>query len=295
MTSSATSGRIAIFGATGNVGKALIPLLLDEEKEHIHDVRIVTRRSTDITERASIRVISGNYCEDAHAVMSAMDGCQKAFIILPQSSTSDDMIKHGRFLGDCAVQAGVQTIVRLSSFGIDSGSEKYVCSQGPLGDAHIAIERYYGELGLQVVSVRPTSFFSNLGYNLDEIRTSFTMSTPLGSSAKVNWVSCGDIAAVVAKVLSATQWDRYGTVVDVTGPKENTLGGPGMCEVLGKISGTTNQQSIVYKETEVPSDPAYAGLWNFLRSGGFDCHTDSVERITLKPGTKLEDISLGTS
>jgi uncharacterized protein YbjT (DUF2867 family) len=277
---------IAVFGATGNVGKALVPLLV---KSALEEIRVVTRRGDDLMEHKSIRVIQGDYCVDKMAAITAMKGCDKILVILPQSLTTEEMIKCGKFLGDCASEAGVATVVRISSFGIDSKSSKHVCSQGPLGVAHLALEDYYSALGLQVVSIRPTSFFSNIFFNLEEIRTQSTMSTPLGTSAKVNWVSCKDIAAVAAKVLTAVHWDQYGTVIDVTGPKENTLSGPEVVKILTRKLGM--EKPIVYKETDIPPSPEYAGLWLFLRNGGFDCHVDSVEKITSEPATKFDDIS----
>lgn len=224
--------------------------------------------------------------------MKALKGCDKMFVVLPQSLTAEDMVRRGKFLGDCAVEANVPTLVRLSSFGIDRKSSKYVCSQGPLGEAHVTLEKYYSELGLHVVSIRPTSFFSNLDFNLQEMQTQSTMSTPLGIVAKVNWVSCRDIAAVVANVLVACPWDHYGGVIDITGPPENTLSGPGLAEILTSCRTGSFDSPIVYKETGIPPSPDYAGLWDFMRSGGFDCHTDSVEEITGNSAVKLKDKSL---
>jgi uncharacterized protein YbjT (DUF2867 family) len=287
---------IAVFGATGNVGNALLPLLI-ASSERFKEIRIVTKRpdNNNVMKHASIKVIQGDYCVDQAAVLTALKGCDKMFVLLPQSLTSEDMVRHGKFLGDCAITAGVPTMIRLASFGIDQNSHNYVCSQGPLGDAHVTLENYYSELGLQVVSIRPTSFISNLNFNLQEIRSQSTMSTPLGTSAKTNWVSCKDIAAVVAKVLEPPpdRWDHYGSVIDVTGPAENTLSGPAMAEILTSqrmgSPSSTSRPNIIYKETGIPPSPDYAGLWKFLRSGGFDCHTDSVEQITGKSATKLKD------
>ena len=292
MTSSTST--VAVFGATGNVGKAVLSRLMEQFNDELEEIRIVTRRPGEIKATATAKtpklcIVEGNCCSDKKAVLGAMKGCNRVLVILPQSLSSAEMIQCGKFLGECAVQAGVSAIIRLSSFGIDEKSAKYVGSQGPLGEAHVTLEQYYeDDLGLQVVSIRPTSFFSNIQFNLEEIQKHSTMSTPLGTIAKVNWISCEDIAAVMAKVLTAKTWDVHGTIIDVTGPEENTLSGSGVTDILTKVMDTN--QPISYQETDLPPVPDYAGLWKFLRNGGFDCHTDTVPTITLQRGVKFKDI-----
>ena len=66
----------------------------------------------------------------------------------------------------------ITNIIRISSFGIDSRSGLYSPSvnQGVLGDAHVCIEAYLmNTCKLNVYSVRPTSFFSNIEYNKNEL------------------------------------------------------------------------------------------------------------------------------
>jgi uncharacterized protein YbjT (DUF2867 family) len=215
-------------------------------------------------------------------IISAMTGCQRIFIALPQVLSVEEMIAIGKFLGNCAKEAGITDIIRLSSLGIDARSTHYVCSQGPLGDAHVLLESYYADLGLKVISIRPTSFSSNLVFNWDEIQTRNTVSTPLGNVARVNWVATKDIAAVVACILKSDESDKYGAIIDITGP--NSYTGPQLASLLTLVFGKT----ITYQETAVPGTPDYGGLWSFLRQGGFDVCTDVVQQITKKPSVTLE-------
>ena len=100
------------------------------------------------------------------------------------------------------LQAGATRLVRVSSFGIDA------VGQGPLGDAHVRAERYCRESGLSLSSVRPTSFHTNFAkYDAASIRELDVFRSPLGLSARVNWVHCRDIGKVAADVLACV-WHR---------------------------------------------------------------------------------------
>jgi uncharacterized protein YbjT (DUF2867 family) len=286
---------VGLFGATGNIGQHLLPLLVSEPT--IEEIRIITKRPGQIESEVQnhakakgkrIVIIKGDYCSDELAVTTTIRGCSRLFVVLPQSLSSQEIIEKGKLVADCALMSGVEAIVRISSLGIDEQSVNFVGSQGPLGDSHIAIETYCAEVGLKQVSLRPTSLFSNINFNVDEIVSNSTLSTPLGTVAKVNWVSCEDVAKVAAKVLVATKWDQFGKIIDITGPRENTLGAKEMAQMISASVSKT----IEYKEVDVPPVPDYAGLWNFLRRGGYDCHCDTIERITGNPGQRFSDIKI---
>mmetsp|Transcript_16444 Transcript_16444/g.38056 ORF Transcript_16444/g.38056 Transcript_16444/m.38056 type:complete len:296 (-) Transcript_16444:212-1099(-) len=285
---------IAAFGVTGNIGKHLLPLLAIESA--VEEIRILTKRPESIesevhnakAEGKTIVVKKADYCSDETVVTSTLRGCHRLFVVLPQSSSSQDIIRRGKFLADCALASGVGSIVRISSLGIDQHSMHFIGSQGPLGDAHIAVEKYCAEIGLKHVSLRPTSLFSNINFNVDEIASKSRMSTPLGIVARVNWVSCEDVAKVAAKVLVARKWDEYGRVIDVTGPPENTVSAEEMAQIVSESVG----KSIEYKELDIPPVPDYGDLWRFLRRGGYDCDCDNVETITGNSGQRLSETKI---
>jgi len=286
---------VGIFGATGNICQCLLPLLVNEAT--IEEIRIITKRPEQIDSEPQnhakakgkrIVVHKGDYCSDENTVSTTLRGCNRLFVILPQSLSSQEMTEKGRFIADCALASQVEAIVRISSLGIDEQSLNFVGSQGPLGDSHIAVEAYCAKIGLKQVSLRPTSLFSNINFNVEEIVSSSTLSTPLGTAARVNWVSCEDVAKVAAKVLVAAEWDEFGKIIDITGPPENTLGAKEMAQMVSDSVSKT----VEYKEVDVPPVPDYAGLWNFLRKGGYDCHCDTVERITGSPSQRFSDMKI---
>lgn len=262
----------------------------------------MSSRPSQLPQHTKLQVIEGDYCSESKLIQTqVLDGCQRLFVALPQSLSSEAMVQAGIKIAKAAHQSDtIQVMVRLSSLGIDSASslndtgERY--SQGPLGDAHVRIEEYViqqlqkeGESELSMVSLRPTSFFSNLSFNLQEVEKNATISTPLGYNAKVNWISCEDIARAAAKLLVVEPWNRYETVVDLTGPPENTLSANDMANALTKSYG----KNISYQEVPAPSNsPDYSGLWSFLQQGGFDCNTSSLKEITGSEGRLFSEISL---
>ena len=303
---------IGVFGATGNIGQHVLSLLISEPT--VREIRILTNRPERIGENVlanakkdgtKLNIVKGNYCcfegDNKDIVHQTLNGCKRLFVVLPQSLSSGEMIRAGNFVSDCAVRASVECIVRISSLGIDDQSMHYVVGesgnelsspQGPLGDAHVAIEAHCRAIGLNQVSLRPTSLFSNIGFNRDELLTKSTISMPLGTTARVNWVSCEDVARVATKVLVAKEWNGFGMTIDITGPGENTLGAIEMAKLLSKSVINKSNKQIEYIETNVPPVPDYAGLWKFLRKGGYDCHCDAVERITGQQGQKFAELQI---
>jgi len=75
-------------------------------------------------------------------------------------------------------------------------------------------------------------------------------------------------------------------VFEVTGPPEATLSAPEMASLLSEELG----RSIQYEEVSPPPIPEYEELWAFLRAGGFDCSTGTVEELTGKPPIDFRSI-----
>lgn len=108
-------------------------------------------------------------------------------------------------MGKMLKEMGCMEVVRVSSYGIDDGktasSSSEECPQGPLGAAHLLIEQYYHELGLVTLSLRPSSFFSNLQFSLGSLLSEGVYASPVSASSRVNWVSPVDIAEVAVEAL----------------------------------------------------------------------------------------------
>lgn len=152
-----------------------------------------------------------------------------------------------------------------------------------LGKAHIRGEEYMEKNNLVLTSVRPTSFFTNfMKYDIPSLKSDSSFSSPLGTYSAVNWISCEDISAVVAYALLDTSYD--GKILDITGSKNNTLTAENMRIMLQNVVG----RDILYKESPIPDVKAMHDLWDFLRGGGFNHHTNTVEDVTGRKPIEFE-------
>ena len=274
---------IALFGASGNISSHVITCLqranLDPEKHCVtildYTLRIITRTPELLSNLAlpfNVEIIVGSINE-VDRLDAFLQGVTRVFFCLPQHLSALDMIAASQAFSRSACDAGVQTVVRISSYGMDEKSAT-TSSQGSLGQAHILGEQSMKECGLTCTSVRPTSFFSNfLKYDFPSIKNNGSFCSPLGSDASVNWISCEDIAAVVAAALLNESLD--GKILDITGPECNTLSAEAMRAIIELKTG----KHVTYTELPVPESGDMNGLWTFLRVGGFSHHTNTFEKI----------------
>eukprot|EP00873_Tetraselmis_striata_P002617 jgi/Tetstr1/422881/TSEL_001293.t1 len=295
--------RLCVLGATGNVGAHVVGALLRMRREAAAategnagplaaaTLRLVTRTPEALWARLAergagdgVEVVQADVL-DPESLASAMAGVDRAFLALPQSLSSEHMEQASRNVADAAKAAGVRVIVRLSSLGIDNmGLQPGQQSQGRLGQSHVKGEAYARECGLALTSVRPTSFSSNfLKYDYEGVCGRRAFASPLGHQAAVNWVTCEDIGAVAAVALADASFD--GRVLDVTGPPESTLTAAAMAECLSKAVGSP----VAYEEVAPPPMADMQDLWKFLRGGGFDCATTTVEEVTGRTPTSFAD------
>ena len=281
--------RLLLIGATGNVGQHCLTKLLEDAAESGEPVKLLVATRDPEGFWAAYRhprrcpaVVEPVKCDAGDpgslAAVIAATAPTRVFISMAQALSPEAMVACGQACVDACAAAGVSRLVRLSSLGIDKPP-----GQGPLGDAHLTIETPAAEKApaLPVVSVRPTSFHTNLlAYDADSIRTESCFRSPLGSDAKVNWVHCKDTGSVCAVALGKPDGDAaVQPVIDVTGPPESTLGAADMAALLSEELG----RPIVYEEVAPLPFPGLEALWGFLKAGGFDASSDSVEQLTGKP------------
>ncbi|EKX32960.1 hypothetical protein GUITHDRAFT_148272 [Guillardia theta CCMP2712] len=207
------------------------------------EIRVITRDVNSSKARAlgglpGVKLFEADSCNPSSLVEAFRD-VQRVFVALPQALPAEQMVSVGNGIADVAKACGVKLIVRISSLGIDSMSTPFLEDQGPLGNSHVACEEHIKSIGLIVTSIRPTSFFTNFNYDLPGILQHSRFSSPLGKSAKVNWISLTDIGNVSARALTHHEWD--GKVLDITGPAvgegcENCLGAVDMQNLLTEVA-----------------------------------------------------------
>jgi uncharacterized protein YbjT (DUF2867 family) len=179
---------IVVTGATGNVGRVLVPALGDA-------VRAVSRPEVDLTRPDTLR--------------PALDGADALYLLVPGAGAG--LNPHD--LLDVAKSAGVHRVVLQSSQG--AGTRPGVRSHAPLR----AFEDAVRESGMDWTILRPGGFASNAFAWARSIRDHRTVVAPYGDVG-LPIIDPADIAAVAAAVLRDPAHDGHTYVL--TGPAPTT-------------------------------------------------------------------------
>jgi uncharacterized protein YbjT (DUF2867 family) len=189
--------RIAVTGATGNVGSALVSILTAAG----HDVAAISRHpGTTERDHAGIRPFAGDLA-DPSTLAPAFDGAESLLLLV----AGDDPYP----ILDVAKRAGIGRVVLLSSQGAGTRPASY---------SHpVAFEDAVRGSGLAWTVLRPSGFATNAYQWVPGIRGARTLEAPFPDVA-LPVVDPADIAAVAAAVLSGASGAAEGRTLELTGP-----------------------------------------------------------------------------
>ncbi|RST08237.1 NAD-dependent epimerase/dehydratase family protein [Streptomyces sp. WAC07149] len=194
---------IVVTGATGNIGRTLVPLLAEAGEE----VVAVSRQPRPAGLPAGVRHARADV-GDAAGMRPVLDGADAFFILL-----GGELNGHGespRALLDAAEAAGVKRVVLLSS---------QINSTRPEAPSHSrlrAFEAAVRESGPDFTILRPGGFASNAFAWAESVRTKRTVFAPFVDVA-LPVVDPADIAAVAAAALRED--GHAGRTYELTGPE----------------------------------------------------------------------------
>ncbi|WIX87768.1 NAD(P)H-binding protein [Amycolatopsis sp. DG1A-15b] len=188
---------IFVIGATGKVGRHLVPALLDAGAE----VRALTRDPAKARIDPRAEVVRGDL--DTSDLPALLAGADRVFV-LSQGHSADREAAAAR----AAAQAGVTHLVKLSTTGVHFGQND------PVSRTHAEAEQAVREAGPAWTILRPGAFMDNRFAWVGSIRDENAVYVP-DTDPPSALIHVRDIAAVAALVLTTP--GHEGATYELTG------------------------------------------------------------------------------
>ncbi|MFJ9456252.1 NmrA/HSCARG family protein [Kitasatospora sp. NPDC101447] len=226
-----TTGTIAVFGATGQQGGAVVDALLD----HNARVRALVRNPQSDRARALAArgvELAAVRADDPASLTTALATVGGFSFMTPEANSLEEVeaeIRIGTALVDAAVEAGVPHVVFNSVFGADRESGV------PHHDSKQSIEEHLRQSGLRASVVRATAFMENFASVMAPSleHGEIVLRMPLPEDVALKMISVRDIGRVAAALLLDTAV-ATGGVVELVGDE---LTGPQIAEAFGAHAG----------------------------------------------------------
>ncbi|QUI35315.1 NmrA family NAD(P)-binding protein [Streptomyces alfalfae] len=226
------TGTIAVFGATGQQGGAVVDALLD----HKAPVRALVRSlQSDRAQALAARGVelAAIRADDPASLATALATVEAFYFMTPEANSLEEVeaeIRVGTALVDAAAETGVPHVVFNSVFGADRESGV------PHHDSKHWIEEHLRKSGLmRATMVRATAFMENFvtvmapSLEYGEI----VLRLPLPEDVALKMISVRDIGRVAAALLLDIA-EAPGGVVELVGDE---LTGPQIAAAFGARAG----------------------------------------------------------
>ena len=219
-----------ITGATGNTGKPISLSLL----ERGHKVRVITRngeKAQDLKDKGA-EVFIGNPLDQSF-LNSAFSGADAVYALLPMDVQAPDytamQVAHATAIKNAIVNSGIKYAVALSSVGahLNEGT-------GVVLGLHKMEELFNAVSDLNVKHIRATYFMENTLSQLQVIKHTGSMGSPVKGSIKFAMVAAKDVAAVALKYLLSLDFSGK-SIEYVLGQRDISYNE--IAEVYGKAIG----------------------------------------------------------
>jgi len=279
--------RIAIAGATGRVGSALVASLVGAPAE----LRALTRNPHDGRLPSGITAVGIDF-EQPSSLERALQGADRLFIA---HGTSPRQPANEIALIDAAVRAGLRHIVKLSALGPPSRLHP--------SDWHMQIEAHLATKDVGYTVLRPSAFVDILRRSAASVACdSWGGAAGIG---KTNFIDTRDVADVARVALLDGSAPEAQRAYHLTGPRAWTMQeiADALSRLLGRrveyVDRTPAQQRAALMGAGLGDFVAdlLLGLDRFFRDSAFSETTTTVEEVTGHPPRPLtqwlsENISL---
>ncbi len=275
---------ILVTGATGKTGGAVAA----ELTAHNIPFRVLVRSEDKAAALRDLgaEVVVGDMADKA-AVSRALEGVDKAVLIM---ANGEHQLTIENQFTDCAVAAGVNHIVKLSSMESEPGTTK------PIPAMHVASEEHIRASGMHWTMIRPTFFTQNLLGAARTIKASDEIVLALGN-AVVTPTDIRDVAEVIRVVL--TDDAHLDKSYDLTGPESLSL-----AQVAEKFSNVLGREihyvpqpiedfRAILTQVGLPEwrVNAVCDEFRLLSEKASSRTTDTAEKILGRPPTSVEQFA----
>jgi len=244
---------IAVMGASGNTGGRICEQLLRDGER----VRALGRSAEKLARFAGggAEVLTGD-AADAAFLTTAFRGADAVYTLLPSDLQSPDyrakQDREGQAIASAIRDAAVRYVIFLSSIGGDLPD-----GTGPIAGLHAQEERLRRLEGVNVLILRPASFFENFYATLGLIKQQGVNGGAFEPDLPVPMIATRDIAEVAAQALRARDWT--GVVVrELLGQRDLTHAEA--TRVLGARIGRPDLQYVQFPYADFVAGLVQTGL-----------------------------------
>jgi len=214
---------IAVVGATGNTGRAVVKELKALGQNPVCVVRNADKAREVLGADAKTAVAELN---DRGALEKALQGVESVFVV---TGHNPGMVEQQNNVLDAALQAGAKYLVRVGGGRAVAVAD----SESVVGRGHAAIEARLRDSGIKWVILRPGLFMQNALGQAASVKTDSKMVMSFAKDLPVALIDVRDTGAVGARILIDPA-PHAGKVYEFTG-KLTTYGE--FAEVLSQALG----------------------------------------------------------
>ncbi|MEU8793905.1 NAD(P)H-binding protein [Streptomyces sp. NPDC048643] len=210
---------IVITAPTGNIGRHLLPLLLESAPGRGEELRVIVRDPARLPDavRERVDVVAGSH-GDADVVDRAFEGADAVFWLVPPDSSRTPEEAYSGFSRPAAkalAAHGVGHVVGVSALGRGTA----VAGRAGLVTASLALDDLITGTGVAYRALANPSFFENLLEEAGSLRDKGVFTDVVAADRRAPLVAVADIAAVAAGLLLDRSWTGSDSV-PVLGPED---------------------------------------------------------------------------
>ena len=251
--------KIAISGATGQVGSKIVERLLDRND---CELVLLSRRGIGLAKakEKGAAICTGDIKNPAF-LEEALAGVETFYFMFPPQNNVEDIIGRYKTILNNAIAAielhHIPRVVLQSSYGshLPSGT-------GPIVGTHIA-EQALNATKADFTAIRPSYFMENFLWFANSIRDNGAIFLPVSGEASTCFIATQDIADTATKIILDTQW-QGNQVKEILGHCNLTFNR--VAEIIGnelnrevKHIELSDEEAIAsFVSPEVGFSPAYA-------------------------------------